>query len=85
MIPEVFLKITELAKNKKIEEAQKLQSDYKELIGSLYAESNPIPVKKGLELLGIIETALLRLPLLEAGQSTVEKLKRNFQQKGLMT
>ncbi len=85
VIPDVFLKITELAQNKNVEAAQKLQENYKELVAALYAESNPIPVKKALELLGIIETAILRLPLLEAGQSTVEKLKRNFQQKGLMS
>ncbi len=84
IIPEVFCKITELGKSKKISEAQKLLADYKELIDSLYVESNPIPVKKGLELLGTIQSATMRLPLLEAGQSTVEKLRRNFQQKGLL-
>ncbi len=84
IIPEVFLKITELVKKKDIEGARKLQADYKELIDSLYVESNPIPVKKAAELMGIIQTGVMRLPLLEAGQMTVEKLKRTLGEKGLV-
>ena len=84
VIPEVFIQITELVNKKDIDGARKLQANYKDLIDSLYAESNPIPVKKALELMGIIESAGLRLPLLEASQSTVEKLKRTFGQKGLL-
>ena len=81
---EIFIKITEFVKNKDIDGARKLQTEYKELIDSLYAESNPIPVKKGLELMGILECSALRLPLLEASQATVEKLKRTLGQKGLV-
>ncbi len=84
ILPEVFNKITELVKSGNIKAAQELQAQYKELIDSLYVESNPIPVKKSLELIGIIESAVLRLPLIEASQATVERLKKNFQQKGLI-
>jgi 4-hydroxy-tetrahydrodipicolinate synthase len=82
IIPEAFVKMTELAKLENFVEAQKIQDEYRELIESLYVEANPIPVKKALELIKIIKLSNLRLPMLEAGQSTVEKLKRTLQQKG---
>ncbi len=84
ILPEMFLKITDLVKKKETEQARKMQNDYKEVIDSLYAESNPIPVKKALQLMGLIQTGVLRLPLLEASQSTIEKLKRTLGQKGLI-
>lgn len=84
VIPEVFIEITNLVSQKKNEDARKLQNEYKELIDSLYVETNPIPVKKALEMIGLTKLASLRLPLLEAGQSSVEKMKRVFQQKGLI-
>jgi 4-hydroxy-tetrahydrodipicolinate synthase len=83
IIPEVFIEITNLAKNKKIEEARKVQAEYKELVDSLYVESNPIPVKKALEIVGLISSATMRLPLIEASQGTVEKLKRLINEKGV--
>lgn len=84
VMPEVFLKMTEYVKKKNVNSAQKLQAEYKEAIDALYIEANPIPAKKALEILGIIQSSNMRLPLLEASQATVEKLKRTFQQKGLM-
>lgn len=83
IIPEVFIEITNLAKNKKMEEARKVQAEYKELVDSLYVESNPIPVKKALEIVGLISSAKMRLPLIEASQGTVEKLKRLINEKGV--
>jgi 4-hydroxy-tetrahydrodipicolinate synthase len=83
IVPELFIQITELAKKKDFDGARKLQEQYKELIDSLYVEANPIPIKKATELLGLTQTGVLRLPLLEASQSTIEKLKRTLHEKGL--
>lgn len=83
IIPEVFIEITKLTAEKKSDQARKLQAEFKEMIDSLYVESNPIPIKKALEILGLISAATMRLPLIEASQSTIEKLKRLIQEKGI--
>lgn len=83
IIPDVFVKITELSVAGKFDESLKLQNDYKDLIDSLYVEANPIPVKKALHLLHQINSAILRLPLLEAQASTEERLKIEMRKKDL--
>jgi 4-hydroxy-tetrahydrodipicolinate synthase len=84
VIPEIFMQITDLSKQGRFAEAKALQASYKELIDSLYTEANPIPVKKALELMGLIAQGNLRLPLFEANIATVEKLKRTLEQKGVI-
>jgi 4-hydroxy-tetrahydrodipicolinate synthase len=45
------------------------------LLKALFAETNPIPVKAGLALLGLFPEASVRLPLVEASPSVVAALK----------
>jgi 4-hydroxy-tetrahydrodipicolinate synthase len=47
---------------------------YKTMVDSLYIESNPIPVKAALQILGVIRSAEMRLPLTTATESTQAKL-----------
>lgn len=57
---------------------------YKNLIEELFSEPNPIPVKKALQLMGVIKSAELRLPLLEMDLVLAEKLKVVMQALGLL-
>lgn len=84
LIPDYFVKITSLCESGQFDQAIKLQSEYKDLIDSLYVEANPIPIKKALQIFGQIETAQMRLPLIEAQASTEEKLKVEMKKRGLL-
>jgi 4-hydroxy-tetrahydrodipicolinate synthase len=52
----------------------KLHLELLEFHTAMFIESNPVPVKKTLELMGKIEAAV-RLPLVEMSDATLEKLK----------
>jgi 4-hydroxy-tetrahydrodipicolinate synthase len=45
------------------------------LVKALFAETNPIPLKAAMRLLGW-DTGVLRLPMTEAGAGTVQGLER---------
>lgn len=59
-------------------------SKHKELIDLLFVEANPIPVKKVMQLMGVIQSAEVRLPLVEASEETTNKLKSILQREGLL-
>jgi 4-hydroxy-tetrahydrodipicolinate synthase len=84
IIPELFIKVTELASQKKYDQAQTLMSANIELINSLYIEANPIPVKKALSLMRLIETSELRLPLISAQAATTERVRHELEKRGLI-
>ena len=48
---------------------------YSSLVDSLYVESNPIPVKAALQMMGVIRTAEMRLPLTTATEETQKKIE----------
>lgn len=56
----------------------------KGLIDVLFVEANPIPVKKALQKMGIIESAELRLPLVELSAAGWSKLEAEMRQTGLL-
>ncbi|MEZ0392666.1 MAG: dihydrodipicolinate synthase family protein, partial [Pseudobdellovibrionaceae bacterium] len=59
-------------------------TENRELIDLLFVEANPIPVKKALHLMGIIQSPECRLPLVTLADVHVEKLKKAMRQKGLL-
>ncbi len=59
-------------------------SDYLDLIGALFIEANPIPVKMALKQLNLIQSSELRLPLVAMSAAGTEKLKREMKAKGLL-
>lgn len=61
LVPEVFEKIRQDDSQLALLEFSK----HLELIQHLFVEANPIPVKKALALMGILDSAELRLPLME--------------------
>jgi len=78
IIPDVF---AELLKNKSQDKNFK---SYLRLINLLFAEANPIPVKKALQLMGIIESASLRLPLCELEEHLTRDLALELEKMELM-
>lgn len=65
------------------EEALAAQLQYLPLVNALFAENNPMPVKKALELMGLIE-GHLRLPLVEVLPETSSLLRRELSALGLL-
>lgn len=84
VIPEAFVAITNLARGGHHGEAEVILKKYKALIDLLFIEANPIPVKRAMQLMGIIESAELRLPLVEMSTEGTEKLKAEMKTLGLI-
>lgn len=66
-----------------LQEARRLQLELKPLIDALFCESNPIPVKTALNLMGK-EAGPLRLPLTEMADNTLARLKQEMHAVGLL-
>jgi len=60
-----------------LSEARKLFYDLMPLYKNCFVESNPIPVKAGLSVMGLIANEL-RLPLTSATESTIELMKKTI-------
>ena len=74
LIPGPLKGLVDAALRGDMEEARKLHFQLLPLMDACFLESNPIPVKAGLSILGIAGDTL-RLPLLPAEESTRVKLK----------
>ena len=66
-----------------IEGCRRIQLDAIELIDALFCEVNPIPVKKGMELLGI-DTGVLRRPLTEMEPEHAARLEQAMKDFGIL-
>lgn len=73
--PKETHEICQLFMDGKISESAKMQKAYNNLINALFIETNPIPVKTALNVLGF-EVGECRLPLCEMGEANLEKLKK---------
>ena len=63
--------------------AAKRQLDAIEMVGALFCEVNPIPVKKGLELQGR-DTGVLRRPLTEMDPANAARLEKAMKEYGVL-
>jgi 4-hydroxy-tetrahydrodipicolinate synthase len=63
--------------------ARKLNFKLLPLIHAMFIETNPIPVKKALNIMGFIENEI-RLPLSEPSGSTIEKLNKALKDYGIV-
>lgn len=66
-----------------VAEATKMQLEAIELVDALFCEVNPIPVKAGLNLMGM-EAGTLRLPLTDMEEANVAKLKAAMEAYGIL-
>ena len=67
----------------KIEEARQLQFNALELVGALFCEVNPVPVKHALNLQGW-DMGPLRMPLCEMEDANLERLRNAMIQYGIL-
>jgi len=67
----------------KVQESAKLQLDSMELINALFCETNPIPVKTALGLMGY-NVGHLRMPLCDMEPANLERLKAALKNAGLI-
>lgn len=59
-------------------EAQRINLELLPLMRALFVETNPVPVKAALKLQGIINSDVVRLPLMPASHETLATLKRVY-------
>ena len=73
-VPKQVKDMVEAVQNGDYMMGRKLHLDLLEFHTAMFIESNPVPVKKTLELMGKLQ-ANVRLPLVDMGDDTLEKLK----------
>lgn len=83
ILPKDFAEVYNLFKKHHIDEARKLFYEFYYLTKSLFYETNPIPVKTALKLMGMINGEL-RLPLCEMSKANEEKLIVDLQKYNLI-
>lgn len=84
ILPRQFADWTMLAKSGKIEQARAEIKKYAKVIDLLFIEANPIPVKKALQLMGILTSSECRLPLVELENKYTELLKDEMKKVGIL-
>lgn len=84
ILPRQFADWTMLAKAGKIEQARAEIKKYAKVIDLLFIEANPIPVKKALQLMGILTSSECRLPLVELENKYTELLKDEMKKVGTL-
>lgn len=84
VIPQQMVQWKKWVQAGELEKAREDIKKYSRLIDLLFVEANPIPVKKALELMGLIESASLRLPLIELADAHTEALRMEMKSLGLI-
>ncbi|WII72977.1 4-hydroxy-tetrahydrodipicolinate synthase [Bdellovibrio sp. 22V] len=84
VIPQQMVQWKKWVQDNQIEKARADIKKYLPLIDLLFVEANPIPVKKALALMGILDSASLRLPLVELAPEHTEKLKEEMKKVGVL-
>jgi 4-hydroxy-tetrahydrodipicolinate synthase len=83
IMPEETHNIVEFYLNGEVEKSRDLQLQMKPFIDSLFIETNPIPIKKAMNLKGF-EVGGLRLPLCEMSEKGTAKLAEEMKKIGLL-
>ncbi len=83
IVPADNARIFAAVKEGKLEEARALHHKYHELIGMLFVETNPLPVKTALAMMGMVRPEF-RLPLCPMGDEPRERLRKTLVDYGLV-
>ena len=83
VIPADMAALCEACLNKDFETAKKLHYKTLPLVNSLFIDTNPVPVKKALYLMGLIEDEI-RLPLVKLSDEKTEILKKAMTNYGVL-
>ena len=82
ILPREVAQMAHLALEGKFEEAAQIQLKYLNLMDALFIETNPIPIKTAMNLLGY-DVGTLRMPLCDMTDKNLETLKTALVQAGL--
>ncbi|MBM3162818.1 MAG: 4-hydroxy-tetrahydrodipicolinate synthase [Chlorobi bacterium] len=82
-VPAAVSQLVDAARNGRLEEARTLNSRYRRLFGLNFIESNPVPVKYALSLMGMIEE-VYRLPLVPLADGNKRILQEELKRLGLL-
>lgn len=83
ILPSATAKLCELCLQGDFSSAAALSAKYEALTRSLFLETNPIPVKAAMQLLGL-DSGTLRLPLVTISNENLEKLRIAMEKSGLL-
>jgi len=84
IVPKDVAEMASKFKKGDISGARKLHYKLLPLVKAMFIETNPIPVKTAMALLGIIDEPDLRLPMCAISQSNLEALKKALKSYGLL-
>lgn len=84
VIPQHTVKWAKLVHEGSVRNAEEEFSKFKKLIAAMYIEANPIPVKWMLHRMGVLQSAELRLPLVELDKSYREQIEKLMNEVGLI-
>jgi len=79
IIPEKMIKMVNLTLDKKMDEAEILNSEMDKLFKILFIETNPIPVKYASHKIGLCQN-IYRLPMCEIGEENGKKVEKVLQE-----
>ena len=82
IVPGAVAKLCALCLEGSYAEATELYAKYASLFSALFIETNPIPVKAALKMMGM-DSGILRLPLTEISQESFETLLKAMRDAGL--
>jgi 4-hydroxy-tetrahydrodipicolinate synthase len=82
ILPEFMAKLTKLCLEGDFKHAAELHYKYLDIMGKLFIEVNPIPVKNAMNMMGL-DVGEPRLPLCDMDPANYEKLKAAMQKIGL--
>ncbi len=82
--PGKMAQMMDAAFNKDLDTANRLHFQLFDLMGAMFCHPSPAPAKKGLELMGKIASAEVRLPLVGLDTASLERLQRDMRQLGLI-
>ena len=83
IIPSEIVKMTDYCLNGDYKQAAEIQLKYLDLIGKLFIEVNPMPVKAAMNLMGM-DVGEPRMPLCDLAPENLEKLKKSLTAVGLL-
>lgn len=84
VIPTEMKKIKALISSGEGAKAHELLNTYIPMIRMLFSEANPIPVKAAMKIMGYIQSAELRLPLVEMDKALQENLHNELKQRNMI-
>jgi 4-hydroxy-tetrahydrodipicolinate synthase len=67
------------------ERAEEIDASISPIYAAMGLDTNPIPVKAAVEMLGLIPSARMRLPMVEADEHTRDGVRRALEAHGLLT